>query len=232
MPETEAPLGGPLGALTTVRPLTRPAMLGLSVLAGIVAGLGAVFFRDLIGLFHNMFFLGTFSISYDANTHTPTGPWGSFVVLVPVVGAAGVTLLVTLFAPEAKGHGVPEVMDAVYYGKGIIRPVVAVIKALASALCIGTGGSVGREGPIVQIGSAFGSMIGQFLPMTQKQRVTLLAAGAAGGIAATFNTPIGGMLFAVELILNEVSTATLVPVAMCTITATYYREHEVLYIAA
>jgi len=196
-------------------------MLALSVLAGVVAGLGAVFFRDLIGLFHNLSFLGQFSVSYDANTHTAASPWGPFIVLVPVIGAAGVTLLVTLMAPEAKGHGVPEVMDAVYYSKGVIRPVVSIAKALASALCIGTGGSVGREGPIVQIGSSFGSMIGQFLPMTQKQRITLLAAGAAGGIAATFNTPIGGILFAVELILNEVSTSTLVPVAICSITATY-----------
>ncbi len=203
------------------RPLSRPAMIGLSILGGIVSGLGAVLFRDLIGLLHNIFFLGEFSVNYDANTHTAAGPWGPFIILVPMVGAAGVTLLVTIFAPEAKGHGVPEVMDSVYYGRGIIRPIVAVVKALASALCIGSGGSVGREGPIVQIGSSFGSMIGQFLPMTQKQRITLLAAGAAGGIAATFNTPIGGMLFAVELILNEVSTATLVPVAICTITATY-----------
>ena len=196
-------------------------MIGLSILGGIVAGLGAVFFRDLISFVHNLFFLGTASISYNANQHTPSGPWGPFIVLAPVIGAAGVTFLVTQFAPEAKGHGVPEVMDSVHYGKGIIRPVVAVIKSLASALCIGTGGSVGREGPIVQIGSSFGSMIGQALHMTPKQRITLLAAGAAGGIAATFNTPIGAILFAVELILNEVSTSTLVPVAICSVTATY-----------
>ena len=196
-------------------------MIGLSILGGIVAGLGAVFFRGLIGFVHNVFFLGRLSSAYNANAHTAAGPWGPFVILVPALGAVGVTFLVTRFAPEAKGHGVPEVMDSVHYGKGIIRPAVAVVKALASALCIGSGGSVGREGPIVQIGSSFGSMIGQFLPMTQKQRTTLLAAGAAGGIAATFNTPIGGILFAVELILNEVSTATLVPVAICAITATY-----------
>ena len=197
-------------------------MMGLSILGGIVAGLGAVFFRDLISVVHNLFFLGTVSFSYNANQHTPPGPWGPWIILVPVVGAAGVTFLVTRFAPEAKGHGVPEVMDSVHYGKGMIRPVVAVIKSLASALCIGTGGSVGREGPIVQIGSSFGSMIGQALRMTPKQRITLLAAGAAGGIAATFNTPIGAILFAVELILNEVSTSTLVPVAISAVTATYF----------
>ena len=153
-------------------------MIGLSILGGIVAGLGAVFFRGLIGFVHNVFFLGRLSSAYNANAHTAAGPWGPFVILVPALGAVGVTFLVTRFAPEAKGHGVPEVMDSVHYGKGIIRPAVAVVKALASALCIGSGGSVGREGPIVQIGSSFGSMIGQFLPMTQKQRTTLLAAGA------------------------------------------------------
>jgi chloride channel protein, CIC family len=120
-----------------------------------------------------------------------------------------------------RGHGVPEVMDAVYYGRGIIRPVVAVFKALASAFCIGTGGSVGREGPIAQIGSAFGSTLSQIFPMSPKQRITLIAAGAGGGIAATFNTPIGGLLFAIELLLHEVSVATLVPVAIATVTATY-----------
>jgi CIC family chloride channel protein len=210
-----------MGAPAAPRRLSERSMIGLSVLVGIVAGFGAVLLRGLIAFFHNLFFLGTLSFSYDATVHTAGGPWGPWIVLAPVIGAAGVTLLVTLFAPEAKGHGVPEVMDSVYYGKGIIRPIVALIKSLASALCIGSGGSVGREGPIVQIGSSFGSMVGQLLPMTPKQRITLLASGAAGGIAATFNTPIGGMLFTVELILNEVSIATLIPVAVSAITATY-----------
>ncbi len=203
------------------RPLPRFALLLLAVLTGVIAGLGALLFRGLIALVHNGLFLGTFSLSYDANQHTPISPWGPAVVLVPVVGAVIVTFLVTKFAPEAKGHGVPEVMDAVYYGKGIIRPVVALFKALASAFCIGTGGSVGREGPIAQIGSAFGSTMSQLFPMTAKQRITLIAAGAGGGIAATFNTPIGGLLFAIELLMHEVSVSTLVPVALATVTATY-----------
>jgi CIC family chloride channel protein len=193
----------------------------LSVLVGVVAGLGAVGFRDLIALFHNLLFLGKLSVFYDANVHTPSSPWGPFVVLVPVLGAMGVAFLVQNFAPEAKGHGVPEVMDAVYYDKGIIRPVVALIKSLASALCIGSGGSVGREGPIVQIGSSFGSTLGQLIRMPTWQRITLIAAGTGGGIAATFNTPIGGILFAVELMLHEVSVKTIVPVAISTVTATY-----------
>ena len=193
----------------------------LSVLVGVVVGLGAVVFRGLIALFHNLLFLGKLSAVYDANIHTPPSPWGSLVILVPVLGALGVAWLVKNFAPEAKGHGVPEVMDAIYYDRGIIRPVVAFIKSVASALSIGSGGAIGREGPIIQIGSSFGSTVGQALKMPVWQRVTLIAAGAAGGIAATFNTPIGGVLFAVEIMLQEVSVRTLVPVAISAATATY-----------
>jgi CIC family chloride channel protein len=203
------------------RPIGPFRLWLLAVLVGIVSGLGAAAFRGLIALFHNLFFLGKLSIFYDANAHTPASPWGAWIILAPIIGAIGVAFLVKTFAPEAKGHGVPEVMDAIYYSKGIIRPVVAVIKALASALSIGTGGSVGREGPIIQIASAFGSTIGQVLRIPAYQRVTLIAAGAGGGIAATFNTPIGGILFAAEIMLHEVSVWTLVPVAISTATATY-----------
>jgi len=200
----------------------NPFLFGIvSVVVGIIAGMGAVVFRGMIAVFHNLFFLGKLSVSYDANIHTSSSPWGPFVILVPVAGALGVSFLVKNFAPEAKGHGVPEVMDAIYYNKGIIRPVVAVIKSLASALSIGTGGSVGREGPIIQIGSAFGSTVGQLLRMPPWQLITMIAAGAGGGIAATFNTPIGGVLFAMEIMMHEVSVRTLVPVAISTATATY-----------
>jgi chloride channel protein, CIC family len=199
-----------------------PAILwAVSILVGIVAGLGAVAFRALIGFFHNLLFLGRLSTAYNANVHTPPGPWGAWVVLVPVAGALGVSFLVKTFAPEAKGHGVPEVMDAVYNHRGIIRPVVSVVKALASALSIGSGGSIGREGPIIQIGASFGSTVGQFLGLSTWQRITLIAAGAGGGIAATFNTPVGGVLFAVEIVMHEVSARTLVPVVTATAIATY-----------
>ncbi len=202
-------------------PMKRMSFLFLCTLVGVIAGLGAVVFRALIAVAHNTLFYGKLSIVYDANVHAAASPWGLFVVLIPVIGSVGVTFLVTHFAPEAKGHGVPEVMDAIYYNKGVIRPVVALFKSLASALSIGSGGSVGREGPIAQIGSAFGSTMGQIFSMTTKQQVTLIAAGAGGGIAATFNTPIGGILFATELLLQEVSVSTLVPVAVTTVTATY-----------
>lgn len=193
----------------------------LAVVVGVVAGLGAVVFRALIALFHNLLFLQKFSYAYDANVHTPASPLGPLIIAVPVTGAIAVALLVRNFAPEAKGHGVPEVMEAIYYHKGEIRPVVAVVKAVASAISIGSGGSVGREGPIVQIGSSFGATLGMLMRLPTWQRITLIAGGAGGGIAATFNTPIGGILFAMELMLHEVSARTLVPVTIATVAATW-----------
>ncbi|HJV65003.1 MAG TPA: chloride channel protein [Geomonas sp.] len=206
----------------SIRPLGPLRLYLLALLIGAVASLGALFFRVLIGLFHNAFFLGQLSPYYDASIHTPASPWGAGVVLVPVVGGMGVAFLVQHFAPETKGHGVPEVMDAIYYKKGVIRPVVVLIKSLASALSIGSGASVGREGPIVQIGSAFGSTVGGLLKLPTWQRLTLIAAGAGGGIAATFNTPVGGLLFAIELLLHEISVRTVLPVTIATVTAAYF----------
>ncbi len=199
-------------------------LLGLSLLAlavGLITGLGAVFFRALIALIHNVAFLGKFSIAFDANQFTPAGPWGPWIILVPVIGGLIVTFLVVNFAPEARGHGVPEVLDAIYYKEGKIRPVVAAIKSLASALSIGTGAAVGREGPIIQIGATLGSSLGQMIEMAPWQRITLVAAGAGAGIAATFNTPIGGVMFAIELMLPELSARTFLPVALATGAATF-----------
>jgi CIC family chloride channel protein len=193
----------------------------IAVAVGAVTGLGAILFRMLIGLIHNVLFLGRFSWAYDANVHTPASPWGALVILVPVIGGMGVVFLVTKFAPEARGHGVPEVMDAIFYKDGKIRPVVAIVKSLASALAIGSGAAVGREGPIIQIGASLSSTVGQVLPMEAWQRITLVAAGAGAGIAATFNTPIGGVMFAIELMMPEVSVRTFLPVALATGTATF-----------
>ena len=147
------------------------------------------------------------------------GGWG--VVWVPVAGSLVVAWLVKNFAPEAKGHGVPEVMDAIYYHNGLIRPRVALIKSLASAISIGSGGSVGREGPIVQIGSAFGSSLGQYIRMPASDRITLIAAGAGAGIAATFNAPLGGVAFAIELLLVSMTARNLLVVAITTVVATF-----------
>ena len=200
-------------------PLTQLSLLALGL--GVITGLGAVLFRDLIGLVHNLLFAGQAAVHYDANIFTAPAPWGPLVILVPVLGAVLVTFLVTNFAPEAKGHGVPEVMDAIYYRGGVIRPVVALVKSLASAIAIGSGSSVGREGPIIQIGSALGSTLGQIIRMPAGQRISLVAAGAGAGIAATFNTPIGGVMFAIELMMPEVSGETFLPVAIATGTATF-----------
>jgi chloride channel protein, CIC family len=199
--------------------LTQLSLLALGL--GVITGLGAVLFRDLIGLVHNLLFAGQAAVHYDANIFTAPAPWGPLVILVPVLGAVLVTFLVSNFAPEAKGHGVPEVMDAIYYRVGVIRPVVALVKSLASAIAIGSGSSVGREGPIIQIGSALGSTLGQIIRMPAGQRISLVAAGAGAGIAATFNTPIGGVMFAIELMMPEVSGETFLPVAIATGTATF-----------
>ena len=193
----------------------------LALIVGLVTGFGAVGFRDLIGLIHNLMFSGHVAWRYDANVFTAPSPWGALVILVPVIGGLAVTFLVNNFAPEAKGHGVPEVMDAIYYKGGVIRPVVAIVKSLASAIAIGAGSSVGREGPIIQIGSALGSTFGQIVRMPAGQRIALVAAGAGAGIAATFNTPIGGVMFAIELMMPEVSVSTFLPVALATGAATF-----------
>lgn len=204
------------------RPALGPLSLALvSIVLGIGAGFGAFVFRSLIAFVHNLCFLGRFSIHYDTSVHTAAAPWGPAIVLAPVLGSIVVVFLVRNFAPEAKGHGVPEVMDAIFYGKSVIRPVVAIVKSIASAISIGSGGSVGREGPIVQISAAFASWLGGAAGVSRWQRATLVAAGGGAGIAATFNTPIGGMLFAVEVLMAEVSIRTLVPVALATATATY-----------
>ncbi len=209
------------------QPLQEAPTLSLAVLSvlalilGVVTGVGAVLFRDLINVLHNLFFNGQVSLHYDANLFTAPSRWGPWIILAPVIGGLVVTFLVSNFAPEAKGHGVPEVMDAIYHKEGAIRPRVALVKSLASAVAIGSGSSVGREGPIIQIGSALGSTLGQIVRMPPAQRIALVAAGAGAGIAATFNTPIGGVMFAIELMLPEVSVSTFLPVAIATGAATF-----------
>jgi len=201
----------------------RVSLLTLCLLAlgvGIFTGIGAVVLRSLIGLIHNAMFNGVLRIAYDANILEGPSRWGNWVILSPILGGLVVVYLVERFAPEAKGHGVPEVMDAIYYKRGEIRGIVAVIKSLASALSIGSGASVGREGPIIQIGSALGSSFSKAIGLSAGQTITLLSAGAGAGIAATFNTPLGGVLFAIEILLPEVSNRTFLPVVIATGAAT------------
>jgi len=144
---------------------------------------------------------------------------------LPTLGGLIVGLLVTFGAPEAKGHGVPEVMEAVALREGRIRKRVALVKILASGICIGSGGSVGREGPIVQIGSSLGSTVGQLVRISGTQLKTLIGCGAAAGIAATFNAPIAGTLFALEILLGDFGLASFSPVVLSAVMATTISRH-------
>ncbi len=196
-------------------------MFSLSIIIGIFSGIFAWLFRLLIGVIHNFAFYGDFSLFYEANKHSPASSWGWLVIFVPVIGGIIVVWLVKTFAPQAKGHGVPEVIDAIHYNKGIIPGKVSLVKAIASSLTIGTGGSLGREGPIVQIGAAFSSAIGQWLKLPARQRIVLIACGSSGGIAATFNAPLAGLLFSIELLLVSINSQTILPVALSTAIAAY-----------
>jgi CIC family chloride channel protein len=213
-------VGGSAKPPAEERRVSLLTLCGLALIIGVMTGLGAVAFRALIAFVHNLSYSGKLSFVYDANVSEGPSRFGDFVFLSPILGGLIVVYLVRRFAPEAKGHGVPEVMDSVFYNQGNIRGTVALIKALASALSIGSGASVGREGPIIQIGSALGSSLAQFIGLSNWQKITLLSAGAGAGIAATFNTPLGGVLFAVEILLPEVSNRTFLPVVVATGSAT------------
>jgi len=214
------PLNGPAKSRDSEKRVNLLILCALALLVGIMTGVGAVALRMLIGLFHNAFYNGTLSFIYDANVTEAPSRFGDFVLLGPIIGGLIVVYLVERFAPEAKGHGVPEVMDAVFYKRGNIRGTVALVKALASAISIGSGAAVGREGPIIQIGAALGSAFSQAIGLSTWQKITLLSAGAGAGIAATFNTPLGGVLFALEILLPEVSNRTFLPVVIATGAAT------------
>jgi CIC family chloride channel protein len=186
--------------------------IGLAIVVGVVAGLGAVAFRKMIWGFQWLFFDGG---------ATAFGFMGDYyVIIIPAIGGIFVGLLIYFLAREAKGHGVPEVMAAVAAKGGRIRARVSVVKALASSICIGSGGSVGREGPIVQIGSSVGSTVGQWFKLHEDWIKTLVACGAAGGISATFNAPIAGVFFAHEVILSRFITISFIPVVISSVAAT------------
>lgn len=195
-------------------------LTALALVVGAGAGAGAIVFRYMIeGVTHLLTGHNDYSaLGHADNPFVPElGIW--FVVLAPIVGGLIYGPLVSRFAPEARGHGVPEVMYAVNRLSGRMRPQVPVVKSLASAICIGSGGSVGREGPIVQIGSALGSVLGQLVRVSETQLRLLVACGAAGGIAATFNAPIAGVFFSLELILRNFETRSFGLVVLSSITA-------------
>ncbi len=198
----------------------QTTMAVLAFIVGLFGGLGAVGFRYLIN------FIQKISYGSDGNLLEiiPLIPWFQWIWL-PALGGLVVGPMVYYLAREAKGHGVPEVMEAVALKGGRIRKRIVVIKSMASAICIGTGGSVGREGPIVQIGSAIGSTIGQALKVSADRMRTLAGCGAAAGIAATFNAPIAGSMFALEIILGDFGLATFSPIVISSVTATAVSRH-------
>ena len=199
---------------------SRTGFLALAVLIGAGAGVGAIAFRWMILGFTRLL-SGQDDYSAAGRVAHPwlpaLGPW--FLLVVPVLAGLVYGPLVQRFAPEARGHGVPEVMLAVAERGGRIPAQVSVVKAVASALCIGSGGSVGREGPIVQIGSALGSALGRLTKLPEPRLRVLVACGAAGGIAATFNAPLTGPFFAMELILRDFAAESFGAVVLASVTA-------------
>jgi CIC family chloride channel protein len=200
-------------------------LFAIALLVGAGSGLGAVAFRYLIYFFtwlatgHDEFG----QQGYAGSSHLPWLGLGFFVV-IPVIGGLLYGPLIYRWAREARGHGVPEVMIAVAESGGRIRPQVSVVKALASALCIGVGGSVGREGPIVQIGSALASSLGQWVRMPESRLRILVACGAGGAIAATFNAPITGIFFGAEIILRAFSVDAIFSVMLSAMVADVVAE--------
>ncbi len=192
-----------------------PNLLFLGGLIGLCSGLGSEFFRWLILFLKEMFFYGRFEILSIA----PSVPW-YFLPLIPMAGGLIIGPLSHFFPTEAKGHGVPEVMQSIALKNGIIKPRTILLRTLASAVCIGSGGSAGREGPIVQIGSSIGSAFGQLFNMSAERIKVLVGCGAAGGIAATFNAPLAGVIFSMEIILGVFSIRTFTPVVISSVTAT------------
>jgi len=189
----------------------------LSAAIGLLAGAVAFLLYKLIGLFTNLAFYHRFSAQFmSARFHT-LGPW---VIVVPVIGGIIVGFMAKYGTDKIKGHGIPEAMEAVLINSSRIQPRVAILKPISAAIAIGTGGPFGAEGPIIQTGGALGSLIGQFVHTTGAERKVLLACGAAAGMSATFNTPIAGVILAIELLLFEFKSRSFIPLVIASTLAT------------
>ena len=218
--ESEQDSDGRLGDFTTdfrVVPLSLVA-IGIGVLSAYVA-LGLL---RLIGLFTNLFFFQRWSTELvsPAGNHL-----GMFVILVPVTGATIIGFMARYGSERIRGHGIPEAIEAILINGSRVEPKVALLKPLSSAISIGSGGPFGAEGPIIMTGGAFGSMVAQFLHLTSAERKTLLVAGAAAGMSATFASPVAAVLLAVELLLFEWKPRSLIPVALASATAAALRRY-------
>lgn len=212
-------------------------MVGAAIVVGLAGALGAVLFRLLIRTVQTIAFEGPDALGglieegIAAETSDPLEVAQSLAwywrIAIPAFGGLMVGPLIYFFAREARGHGIPEVMKAVAIRGGVIRARIVGVKALASALTIGTGGSVGREGPIVQIGSAFGSTIGQWLKLNAAGVRTLVGCGAAAGISATFNAPIAGAIFAAEIIVGDFAVIQFTPIVISSVVASVVTRYAI-----
>ncbi|GCE17093.1 chloride channel protein [Dictyobacter kobayashii] len=204
---------------------TTPRMLFIAVLAigiGICSTFIAVILLKLIGLFTNLFFYQR----WDTTLVSPVGnKLGIFEVLVPVLGGLVIGLMARYGSERIRGHGIPEAIEAILINGSKVEPKVAILKPISSAISIGSGGPFGAEGPIIMTGGAFGSMIAQLFHLTSVERKTLLVAGAAAGMSATFASPIAAILLAVELLLFEWKPRSLVPVALASAAAAILRHY-------
>jgi len=184
---------------------------------GLVAGLIAFVLYKLIGLFTNIFFYHRFVAEFLSARHNQLGLW---VIPIPVIGGIIVGFMAKYGTSKIKGHGIPEAMEAVMVNRSRIEPRVAILKPLSAAIAIGTGGPFGAEGPIIQTGGAVGSLVGQAFHTTASERKVLLACGAAAGMSATFNTPIAGVILAIELLLFEFKARSFIPLVIASTLAT------------
>jgi CIC family chloride channel protein len=219
IPETQSSKKGQFGVALEPEIIR---ICGFAVLVGLVAGLVAQGLLLLIQLFTNIFFYGKFSFAYSTPAHNHLGLW---VLLIPPIGGLLVGIMIHFWEPTLKGHGIPEAMESVLFGHSRMRLRVALLKPLATAFAIGTGGPFGAEGPIIQTGAALGSLFGQAVGLTPYHRRVLLASGAAAGMAATFTAPFAGILVAIELLLFELRARSFIPVALAASIATAVRIH-------
>jgi len=192
----------------------------LAAAIGLIAGIVAYALLTLIAIITNLIYFQRFGLTLPSLKSNPLGAW---VLIVPALGGLIVGLMAKYGSPKIKGHGIPEAMEAVLVNKSRIAPKVAILKPLSAAIAIGTGGPFGAEGPIIQTGGAFGSLIGQLLHTTAAERKVLLACGAAAGMAATFSTPIAAVILAIELLLFEFKSRSFIPLVIASTLATTVR---------
>src|ERR1700723_2784951 len=192
----------------------------LAALVGILAGLIAYVLYDLIGLITNLAYYHEWSFHFRSPEHTQLGLW---IIVTPVIGGIIIGFMAKYGSEKIKGHGIPEAMEAVLTSRSRIEAKVAILKPLSAAIAIGTGGPFGAEGPIIQTGGAMGSLIGQLISTTASERKVLLACGAGAGMAATFNTPIAGVILAIELLLFEFRARSFIPLVIACTLATSVR---------